>query len=108
MAELAHAKGIKVIGATITPFGSAPYYSKMGDSIREAVNEWMRRTALSSQKYDGLVDFDEVLRSPGARSREMLNPVYNSGDGLHPNALGYRAMSDAIHRVIMPVLTKAQ
>ena len=57
---------------------------------RQAVNRWIR----TSGAYDAVIDFDRVLRDPAHLTR--LLPEYDSGDHVHPNDLGYRAMADAI------------
>ncbi len=96
MAAQAHARGIKVIGATLTPFGNAAAFSDAGEALRKEVNEWIRTTALTSHTYDGVVDFDHALRANNGSAREILSPLYDSGDGLHPNDAGYKAMGETI------------
>jgi lysophospholipase L1-like esterase len=88
----AHAKGIKIYGATLTPFEPAewPYYTPQGESKREAVNAWIR----NSGAFDAVIDFDKIVRDP-AHPKQFL-PAYDSGDHLHPNDAGYKAMADAI------------
>jgi lysophospholipase L1-like esterase len=90
----ARAHGIKVIGATLTPFGPIPerpgYYSEAAAAKREAVNNWIR----TSRAFDGVIDFDAALRDPAAPTR--MRPAYDSGDHLSPNDAGYKAMADAI------------
>lgn len=88
----ARAKGIRVYGATLTPFEGSPDYTAEGETMRRAVNQWIR----TSGEYDGVIDFDAVLRDP-ARSSRLL-PAYDSGDHLHPGDAGYAAMGDAIPR----------
>jgi lysophospholipase L1-like esterase len=86
----AHAKGIAVYGATLTPFEGAGYYSSEKEVIRQAVNNWIR----SSDAFDAVIDFDRVTRDPSHPAR--LLPAYDSGDHLHPNDLGYQAMGNAV------------
>jgi len=89
----AHAEGVKLIGATITPFEGVDipgYYSESKEAIRQLVNKWIR----TSGSFDGVIDFDAVLRDPDHSSR--LLPRFASEDHLHPNDLGYQAMADAI------------
>lgn len=57
------------------------------------VNEWIRGSVGMAGGFDGLVDFDEVMKNP-INSTEM-NPLLNSGDCLHPNPEGYQVMADA-------------
>jgi lysophospholipase L1-like esterase len=89
----AHAHGLKLIGATITPFEGVflpGYYSESKEATRLAVNKWIR----SSGSFDGVIDFDAVLRDPAHPSRLLRR--FASKDHLHPNDDGYRAMADAI------------
>jgi len=86
----AHARGVRIFGATLLPYHGAGYYSPAGEAIREAVNAWIR----TSGAFDGVVDFDAAMRDPADPLR--LNPAYDSGDHLHPNDAGYQAMADAI------------
>ena len=88
---LAHAAGLRIFGATLTPFEGARYWTPAGEAKREAVNRWIR----TSGAFDGVIDFASVLADPA--DPQQLNPIYDSGDHLHPNALGYRAMAAAIN-----------
>jgi lysophospholipase L1-like esterase len=86
----AHAAGLKIFGATLTPFQGSGYYSAAGEAEREAINDWIR----TSGAFDGVIDFDQALRDPADPLR--LLPAYDSGDHLHPNDAGYQAMADAV------------
>lgn len=88
----AHIQGVKLIGGTITPFEGAfsGYYSESKEATRQAVNKWIR----TSGSFDGVIDFDAVLRDPDHPSR--LLPKFASKDHLHPNDAGYRALAEAI------------
>ena len=86
----AHTRGIKVIGATLTPYMGAGYASPQGEQIRQAVNQWIR----TSGAFDAVIDFDKITRDPAKPS--MFLPAYDSGDHLHPNDAGYKAMGSAI------------
>ena len=86
----AHARGVRVIGATLTPYEGAFYFDPRGEAIREALNQWI----LSSGVFDGVVDFATATADP-ARPTEF-RAGYNLSDHLHPNDDGYRAMGDAI------------
>jgi lysophospholipase L1-like esterase len=89
----AHAHGVKLIGATISPFEGVDlpgYYSDTKEAIRQALNKWIR----TSGSFDGVIDFDAVLRDPDHPSR--LLPKVAFKDHLHPNDDGYRAMAEAI------------
>ena len=89
----AHAKGLRIIGATLTPFEGTVfpgYYSADKEAIRNTVNSWIR----SGGEYDGVIDFDRATRDPAAPTRMLAE--YDSGDHLHPNDKGMQAMADAI------------
>lgn len=84
----ARAQGLKIYGATLTPYGRATNEQEIQ---RQAVNRWIR----TSGEYDAVIDFDAVLRDP-ANPRRLL-PLYDSGDSLHPNNAGNDAMGNAIN-----------
>jgi lysophospholipase L1-like esterase len=86
----AHARNLRAYGATITPFGGNSYYTTAHEAARQTVNTWIRTNNL----YDGVIDFDAIVRDPVTLTN--LLSVYNSGDGLHLNPTGYQAMADAI------------
>jgi lysophospholipase L1-like esterase len=90
IAETAQEHRMKVYGATLTPYQGANYYSEKGEQVREAVNNWIR----SSGTFDGVIDFDKITRDP--QNPQQFNPLYDSGDHLHPNDAGYKAMADGI------------
>ena len=90
LATRAHTHGIKVIGATLTPFVGAKYQSPAGEEMRQTINQWIRTT----NQLDGVIDFDKVttdLTHPG-----MFLPLDDSGDHLHPGDAGYKAMGESI------------
>ena len=91
--ERAHARGLKIIGATITPIEDttfAGYYMPSNEAARQAVNQWIR----TSKAYDGVIDFDAWLRD--ANRPTKLQQPYASSDNIHPNDAGYRAMAGAV------------
>ena len=94
LAVRGHARGIKVIGCTLTPYENETFlpgaWNPKRESIRQAVNEWLRQTDV----FDAVVDFDRALRDPAHPTRML--PIYDCGDHLHPSDLGYRAMGDAV------------
>lgn len=94
MVERAHLRGIKVMGATLTPYTGAPYYSDKGESIRDAVNAWIR----SGGAFDAVVDFEAATRDPN--HPKVFRAEFDSGDHLHPSDAGYQAMADAIDLAI--------
>ena len=86
----AHEQGIKVFGATLTPYKGAGYFTEKGEQIREALNQWI----LTSGVFDGTIDFDKATRDPA--NPLVFAAQYDSGDHLHPKDAGYSAMADAI------------
>jgi lysophospholipase L1-like esterase len=94
----AHAAGIKIIGATITPFGNETYMANAWNPVREthrvAVNAWIR----DSGALDGIADFDAALRDPEIPTQ--MRAVDDCGDGLHPSD-GYCKMGDAIDLALL-------
>lgn len=89
----AHARGVKLIGSTMTPCEGVDipgYYSEAKEATRQAVNQWIK----TSHEFDGVIDFDAVLHDSDRPSR--LSPRFASEDHLHPNDTGYQAMADAI------------
>ena len=86
----AHAKGLKVLGATITPYGGALYYSAEGEAVRQAINTWIR----TGHEFDGVIDFDAAVRDP--KDATQIKDGFHAGDHLHGSDAGYTAMADAI------------
>ncbi len=85
----AHAAGIEVYGATLTPFGgNEAYDSPEREAARTSVNAWIRG------HFDAVLDFDRVVRDPAAPAR--LLPAYDVGDHLHLNPAGYRALGTSV------------
>jgi lysophospholipase L1-like esterase len=87
----AHARGVCVLGATITPYSGSGYYAPgpENEADRQDYNAWIR----SSGVFDGVVDFDAALRDPARPA--YLQKAYDN-DGLHPSRDGYRAMAEAV------------
>ena len=90
MIARSHARGIKVIGATLTPFEGAAYWTPEGEAKRQALNAWIRE----SKEYDEVLDFDAVLRDPLKPTKSKVE--FDSGDHLHPSSAGYEAMANSI------------
>lgn len=94
MALRAHAAGIKIIGATLTPFGNETYMANAWNPTREkhrvTVNTWIRQSGV----FDAFADFDAALRDPAVPTQ--MRAVDDCGDGLHPSDVGYCKMGDAI------------
>lgn len=90
MIDRAHARGLKIYGATLTPFEGANYFTPQGEAKRQALNDWIR----TSKAYDAVLDFDAVIRDPAHPSR--MQEQFDPGDHLHLNAAGYKAVADSI------------
>ncbi|WP_151748252.1 SGNH/GDSL hydrolase family protein [Acinetobacter lactucae] len=93
----AHRQGIQVIGATLLPFsGALPhtpldnYYQPNKDELRQRINHWMR----TSHTFDGVLDLEQGLKDP--KHPDRLNPIYDSGDHLHPNDKGNQQMANLV------------
>jgi lysophospholipase L1-like esterase len=93
MIERAHEHGIKVFGATLTPFEGTPFngYFTPGKEVqRKALNEFIR----NGHAFDGVIDFEKAVRDP--QHPDQMLAAYDGGDHLHPGDAGYKAMGDAI------------
>ncbi len=90
MIDSAHAKGIRVYGATLTPFGGSFYDTPDRESAWKTVNEWIRNNG----RFDAVIDLDAALRDP-ANPLHLL-PEADSGDHLHPSETGHRMMAEAV------------
>ena len=97
----AHARGLKIAGATLTPFWGAANYTDVGEAKRQAINEWIR----TGNAYDGVVDFDKATRDPGDPKKFLER--YDSCDYLHPSDAGYKAMGDAIDLALFKTAPRA-
>jgi lysophospholipase L1-like esterase len=87
----AHARGIRVVGATLLPFKGFSVWTPTLEATRAAVNQYIR----TSGTFDAVVDFDQVMRDP-ADPQRML-PAYDSGDHIHPSDAGYQAMANSVN-----------
>ncbi len=90
--ERAHAHGLKIFGATITPYVGSDYYhpGPLSEADRQTVNQWIRAPG----HFDAVIDFDAVVRDPN--HTDQLFPAFDCGDHLHPSPAGYKAMGEAI------------
>lgn len=91
----AHDHGIKIIGATITPYEGAGYFSTKGEAMRQTVNQWIR----DGKQFDGVADFEAATRDPEHPAR--FSSATDSGDHLHPNDAGMEAMANAVDLALL-------
>lgn len=100
-------QGLRVVASTLAPFARTTlakgYHTPAKEKVRVAVNEWLRAHA---SEFDGLLDFDRVLRDPAHPDR--LRPAYDSGDHLHPNDAGYAALARAFPRRVLDLTSTAK
>ncbi|WP_237479029.1 SGNH/GDSL hydrolase family protein [Lichenibacterium dinghuense] len=82
----AHEAGVRVFGATLTPFaGAGPdFYSPAREALRQRVNAWIRTSGA----------FDAVVRTPTAVPQ--VRAAYDGSDHIHLNDAGYAALADSI------------
>lgn len=94
--ERVHARGWKIYGATIiprhnvAPAGTNTGWNDAKTAIRNEVNRWIR----TSRAFDGVLDFDAVVRDPA--NPDLIFPPYNCGDGIHPSPIGYYQMGKSV------------
>ena len=88
IADRVHAAGLKIYGATLTPAGAA--VGSLREQNRTTLNTWIRTSGV----FDAVIDFDAIMRDPDNPNFPL--PVYDGGDHLHPNILGYQVMGNAI------------
>ncbi len=85
-----HAMGLKIFGGTLTPYQGFAGWTPAGEAKREAINRW----TMTGGAYDGVIDFAKAVADPGNPSH--FAPKYDSGDHLHPNTAGHKAMGEAV------------
>ena len=100
----AHEHGMTIVGATLTPFEDTfhgfplyGYYNEEKEAKRQAVNQWIR----TGGAFDGVIDFDAATRDPS--DPKHIKAEYDSGDHLHPQDTGYKAMADSIDLELLGV-----
>ncbi|MHA6780037.1 GDSL-type esterase/lipase family protein [Pseudonocardia saturnea] len=96
-AERARAAGTRVVLTTITPSTSGAHGTPEAVAVRDAVNAWV--LAHGAEHADGVADFGAAVADPAQPAH--LAPVYDSGDGLHLSAAGYRALADALDPALL-------
>jgi lysophospholipase L1-like esterase len=90
MIERAHTRGLRIYGATLTPFAGANYWTPEGEAKRQLLNDWIR----TGKAYDAVLDFDNVVRDPSQPTKLLAQ--FDAGDHLHLNAAGYQALANTI------------
>ena len=98
----AHEHGMRVLIATITPFEgiNKPAQAEEREQFRVAVNQWI----MTNHDADGAIDFSAAIADPARPAR--IDPRFDSGDHLHPNDAGYKAMADSINlKLLLPQST---
>jgi lysophospholipase L1-like esterase len=88
--DRAHARGLTIYGATLTPFEGANYWTPEGEAKRQALNDWIR----TSKAYDAWFDFDAVIRDPAHQTK--ARSAFDPGDHLHLTPAGYKTAAEAI------------
>ncbi|MFE7277138.1 SGNH/GDSL hydrolase family protein [Streptomyces sp. NPDC057623] len=86
--------GLRVIGATLPPFGGSDHWGEHAAKVSHELNEWIRR----SGEYDAVVDLNRALADP--EDPDRLLPAYDFGDHLHPNDAGYEVMAEAVSALL--------
>ncbi|WP_116952785.1 GDSL-type esterase/lipase family protein [Jiangella endophytica] len=100
IAERAHARGLRLVVGTLTPFGGAATYTPAKETVRQEVNEFLR----TDGGFDGVIDFDAALRDPAAPER--LLPAYDKGDHLHPSDAGRERLAEVVDLALLAPVTR--
>ncbi|MFI9610113.1 GDSL-type esterase/lipase family protein [Streptomyces sp. NPDC052023] len=95
IADRAHARGLRVLVATLVPCGGEPRCTAALETERTAANAWIRQNDV----FDGVLDFDAAVRDPAQPSRML--PAYDSGDHLHPGDAGLAAMAESVDLTLL-------
>ncbi|MFE1449383.1 SGNH/GDSL hydrolase family protein [Streptomyces olivaceoviridis] len=90
----AHARGVRVVGVTLTPYAGYPAWTAAGEAVRQRVNAFIR----DGGAFDAVADADATVRDPDDPGRIL--PAYDPGDHLHFNDAGMAAVADTVHRVL--------
>lgn len=91
----AHEHGVRVIGATLTPYEGAAYASPAGEAVREELNTWIK----TGGAFDAVIDFAPSVADPA--NPRTFGKQYNDRDHLHPNDAGYQAMAEAVNLAVI-------
>ena len=96
---MVHAKGLKILGGTLTPFKGAFFgWTPELEAKREVINSFIK----NSGEFDGAIDFASVVAD--SNDPTMLAPQFNSGDNLHPNDAGYKIMAPLAEAAIQKAM----
>ncbi|MGX1132755.1 lysophospholipase L1-like esterase [Streptomyces glaucescens] len=93
----ARRRGLRVIGATLLPFGGSDHWGEHAAKTGHELNEWIRGAGETGE-YDAVVDLGRLLADPADPDR--LRPAYDFGDHLHPNDEGFEVMAEAVAGVL--------
>jgi len=93
----AHGYNLKIYGGTLLPFKGYRLYTDEKNIIRNKINEWIRNCKNINDRFDDFIDFDLIIRDD--KDIDKLKDIYNSGDGVHLNSLGYKKMVEAFQNL---------
>ena len=93
----AHGYNLKIYGGTLLPFKGYRLYTDEKNIIRNKVNKWIRNCKNINDGFDDFIDFDLIIRDD--KDIDKLKDIYNSGDGVHLNSLGYKKMVEAFQNL---------
>lgn len=93
----AHEYNLKIYGGTLLPFKGYRLYTDEKNIIRNKVNKWIRNCKNINDGFDDFIDFDLIIRDD--KDIDKLKDIYNSGDGVHLNSLGYKKMVEAFQNL---------
>ncbi|WP_225825230.1 SGNH/GDSL hydrolase family protein [Streptomyces naphthomycinicus] len=91
----AHARGVRVVGVTLTPYGGYSAWTPAREAVRLQVNGFIR----TGRVFDAVADADAAVRDPADPARIL--PAYDPGDHLHFNDTGMAVVADTVHRVLI-------
>lgn len=88
--KIAKEKNLKIYLGTILPIKGWRTYAPFREELRQEINKWIRTT----DEIDGFIDFDKYMQKED--DKLALNPLFDSGDHLHPSMKGYEQMAKAV------------
>ncbi|WP_225095785.1 GDSL-type esterase/lipase family protein [Streptomyces sp. CoH27] len=90
----AHARGVAVVGVTLTPFRGFTAYTDTREAVRQQVNAFIR----TGGAFDAVADADAAVRDPADPTRIL--PAYDPGDHLHFDDTGMTAVADTVRQAL--------